>query len=73
MNYSFENERIVIISCGGWHSSALTESSRVFGWGDNGCGQLGANIWCSSEPIIIELNDLKIKKISCGHRRSLLL
>ncbi len=27
----------------------------------------------SSEPIIIELNDLKIKKISCGREHSLLL
>jgi alpha-tubulin suppressor-like RCC1 family protein len=72
-NYSFENEKIVMISCGLWHSLALTESGRVFGWGHNECGQLGVNVdhW-SSEPIIIELNDLKIKKISCGSDHSLL-
>ncbi|HEY6437443.1 MAG TPA: hypothetical protein VIY47_12705, partial [Ignavibacteriaceae bacterium] len=52
---------------------ALTESGRVFGWGDNGCGQLGVEVEHSSEPIIIELNGLKIKKISCGRDHSLLL
>ncbi len=36
-------------------------------------GQLGVAIVTSSEPTIIELNDLKIKKISCGAFHSLLL
>jgi serine/threonine protein kinase len=72
-SYNFENEKIVMISCGFRHSLALTVSGRVFGWGSNGLGQLGVDVRRSSEPIIIELNDLKIKKISCGHRHSLLL
>ncbi len=33
MNYSFENEKIVMISCSNLHSLALTESGHVFGWG----------------------------------------
>jgi hypothetical protein len=72
-NYSFENEKIVMISCGLRHSLALTESGRVFGWGNNYWGQLGLDVRDSSEPIIIELNDLKIQKISCGLGHSLLL
>jgi translation initiation factor 2 beta subunit (eIF-2beta)/eIF-5 len=81
-NYNFENEKIVMISCGdvdslggGMHSLALTESGRVFGWGDNDRGQLGIGIGVddSSEPIIVKLNDLKIKKISCSRKHSLLL
>jgi hypothetical protein len=72
-NHSFDNEKIVMISCGGWHSLALTESSHVFGWDHNIRGQLGVDVIHSSEPIIIELNDLKIKKISCGLFHSLLL
>jgi hypothetical protein len=72
-NYSFENEKIVMISCGFQHSLALTESGRVFGWGYNFDGQLGVDVEHASEPIIIELNDLKIKKISCGEYHSLLL
>jgi hypothetical protein len=62
-----------MISCGWSHSLALTESGRVFGWGKNDCGQLGVDVKDSNEPIIIELNDLKIKKISCGLAHSLLL
>jgi hypothetical protein len=72
-NNSFANEKIVMISCGLAHSLALTESGRVFGWGWSGYGQLGVDVYRSSEPIIIELNDLKIKKISCGRNHSLLL
>jgi hypothetical protein len=72
-NSSFENEKIVMISCGWRHSLALTESGRVFGWGRNIEGQLGVDVRHSSEPIIIELNDLKIQKISCGYCHSLLL
>jgi tRNA A-37 threonylcarbamoyl transferase component Bud32 len=72
-NCSFENEKIVMISCGCEHSLALTENGRVFGWGENGRGQLGVDVEYSSEPIIIELKHLKIKKISCGAFHSLLL
>jgi alpha-tubulin suppressor-like RCC1 family protein len=39
----------------------------------NNYGQLGVDVEDSSEPIIIELNDLKIQKISCGAKHSLLL
>ncbi len=72
-NSSFENEKIKMISCGWEHSLALTESDRVFGWGSNSRGQLGVDVRHSSEPIIIEWNDLKIQKISCGQWHSLLL
>ncbi len=59
INYSFENEKIVMISCGAWHSLALTKSGRIFGWGSNRYGQLGVDVMDSSEPIIIELNDFE--------------
>jgi alpha-tubulin suppressor-like RCC1 family protein len=61
-NNESENEKIVMISCGYEHSLALSENGRVFGWGNN-CKQLGVDVEYSSEPIIIELNDLKIKKL----------
>jgi hypothetical protein len=70
---NYDNEKIVMISCGVRHSLALTERGRVFGWGQNSDGQLGIAIGNSSEPIIIELNDLKVKKIGCGAFHSLLL
>jgi hypothetical protein len=72
-NSSFENEKIKMISSGLSHSLALTEGGRVFGWGKNSHGQLGVEVRHSSEPVIIELSDLKIQKISCGSNHSLLL
>jgi hypothetical protein len=73
-NSSHQNDKIKMISCGEWHSLALTEGGRVFSWGNYGMGQLGIDVYRhSSEPIIIELNDSKIQKISCGAEHSLLL
>jgi alpha-tubulin suppressor-like RCC1 family protein len=68
------NERVKAISCGEWHSMALTESGRVFSWGNNEFGQLGVGDNCNCcKPKMIELNDILIEKISCGSSHSLLL
>ncbi len=56
---SFTNEKIVMISCGAWHSLTFTKSGRIFGWSSNRYGQLGVDVMDSSEPIIIELNDFE--------------
>jgi hypothetical protein len=69
-----DEEKVVLISCGDCHSLALTESGCVYSWGNNRYGQLGVgNIQETNEPIIIELNEVKIEKISCGPFHSLLL
>ncbi|CAG2168874.1 unnamed protein product [Oppiella nova] len=36
-----EHEEIVQISCGKNHALALTSGGKVYGWGDNGSGQIG--------------------------------
>jgi hypothetical protein len=68
-------EKVIMISCGGLHSMALTESGRVFSWGRNDCGHLGHNNQNNSnEPTIVSLSyEIRIEKISCGFRHSLLL
>jgi hypothetical protein len=38
---------------------ALTESGGEFGWVNNRYGQLGVDVWHSSEPIIIDFMPLK--------------
>jgi RCC1 and BTB domain-containing protein len=38
---SFESEKIVSITCGYYHSMALTQNGRVYSWGKNNFGQLG--------------------------------
>jgi hypothetical protein len=55
---------------------ALTESGRVFSWGNNSSRQLGQNNNKNAinKPKIVSLNnEISIKKISCGFRHSLLL
>jgi alpha-tubulin suppressor-like RCC1 family protein len=70
----FNNNRVVMISCGFHHSMALTEKGHVFSWGNNSWGQLGFETTVNSnKPKLIELNGVSIKKISCGRRHSLLL
>jgi alpha-tubulin suppressor-like RCC1 family protein len=75
----FNNERVVMISCGDRHSMALTECGHVYSWGLNDCGQLGiGNTEDSNEPkfvTVIDENkcDVFIEKISCGSGHSLSL
>jgi alpha-tubulin suppressor-like RCC1 family protein len=74
----FNNERVVMISCGWGHSMALTECGHVYSWGANYSGQLGVRKKTLNSPTMIKIkNDNKInltfKKISCGHSHSLLL
>jgi tRNA A-37 threonylcarbamoyl transferase component Bud32 len=76
---SFNNERVVMISCGWNHSMALTECGHVYSWGSNGSGQLGiGNTVDSNEPKFVAVIDenkcnVFIEKISCGSFHSLLL
>jgi alpha-tubulin suppressor-like RCC1 family protein len=71
----FNDEKVVMISSGYNHSMALTESGRVFSWGDNRRRQLGLiNDELSNKPSELLLNnEISIKKISCGYEHSLLL
>ncbi len=60
----FNNERVVMISCGCYHSMALTECGHVYSWGHNLYGQLGLR---KKVVIEIELNSptmIEIKKIT---------
>jgi alpha-tubulin suppressor-like RCC1 family protein len=76
---SFNNERVVMISCGWAHSMALTECGHVYSWGSNVFGQLGiGNTVNSNEPKFVEVVDenkcnVFIEKVSCGSDHSLLL
>jgi RCC1 and BTB domain-containing protein len=71
----FNNERIVSIACGKWHLLVLTNFGNVYGWGRNGCGELGiGNKKNQNRPQKIDLNNNQIiKSISCGQYHSLLL
>ncbi len=76
---AFGGEKIVMVSNGFGHSLALTESGNVFGWGLNDFSQLGyLNKEFLARPQRIpvkdeSINNIMVKKISCGLTHSLLL
>jgi hypothetical protein len=81
--HGFNNEKVIMISCGSHHSMALTESGRVYSWGLNNCGQLGiSNTYETNRPVAVSVDSFiwgkifsinNIEKISCGREHSLLL
>jgi alpha-tubulin suppressor-like RCC1 family protein len=73
----FNNDKIISISLGSRHSSALSSTGRVFTWGLNDSFQLGNNLSINQSSIPIEitsnfnlLNNDKIISISLGSRHS---
>ena len=70
----FPFESVIQISCGGNHSLALTSEGKVYGWGDNGYGQVGCGKQFGEK--ITNLVELKtftkfsIKSIYCSTLRS---
>jgi hypothetical protein len=69
-----EGEVITMLSSGSERSLALTESGRVFGWGRMFWKELEYELSQNiNEPFIIEMNDIKIKKIICGKQYCLFL
>jgi alpha-tubulin suppressor-like RCC1 family protein len=71
----FNDEKIVSITCGCYHSLVLTDVGNVNSWGWNSYGQLGiGNEINQKRPkkIILDDNEI-IKSISCGYYHSLVL
>ena len=62
------NKPISSISCGGWHSCALTPNGDVYAWGSGRCGQLGLGDWASHRvPVLVpDLCGKGVREIACG-------
>ena len=72
------NDYIIKIACGGYHSLFLTHLGYVYGTGDNSCGKLGLTRALSTilKATLINENDIannKIIDISSSYRHNLLL
>jgi hypothetical protein len=76
---AFNGEKVEMISCGAYHSLALTESGEVYSWGRNDSGRLGIGKTNGSNipnQVIVkdnEMNEIIFKSISCGLSHSILL
>jgi RCC1 and BTB domain-containing protein len=69
------NKNIIVISCGTYHSLALTESKQIYSWGYNNVNQLGDGTNANKNtPTKVSLTDgVIIKRIVCGKNHSLAL
>ncbi|MCF7826663.1 MAG: choice-of-anchor D domain-containing protein [Candidatus Marinimicrobia bacterium] len=62
--------QFVQVSAGGYHSLGLTSDGKIFSWGYNNWGQLGAggNIDSSAVPVAVDMNGvLAGKKVTSVH------
>lgn len=76
----FQNERVILVSCGGIHSAALTDKGHMFTWGCGSDGRLGhpeakghRYLFRSDFPRIVEgipPKSGKVVAISCSYYHS---
>uniref|UniRef100_F6VRU3 HECT and RLD domain-containing E3 ubiquitin protein ligase family member 6 n=1 Tax=Xenopus tropicalis TaxID=8364 RepID=F6VRU3_XENTR len=70
------NTKIIQISCGNFHSLALSEDGRVFSWGQNKCGQLGlgSQIINQATPQLVKsLKGIPLVQVTAGGSQSFAL
>ncbi|XP_065057220.1 uncharacterized protein LOC135685268 isoform X1 [Rhopilema esculentum] len=72
-----KNETVRLIGCGASHTIIVTDSKKLFGWGNNSNGQLGIKISekgrnLYERPKLIESFDGDIVGISCGSQTSII-
>ncbi|KAM8940137.1 LOW QUALITY PROTEIN: putative E3 ubiquitin-protein ligase HERC6 [Pelodytes ibericus] len=70
------NTRIIQISCGHFHSIALSEDGRVFSWGQNNSGQLGLGNKIPSQPspqFVKSLKGIPLVQVTAGGAQSFAL
>ncbi|XP_078438381.1 regulator of chromosome condensation (RCC1) family protein [Wolffia australiana] len=65
---ALQDVTITQITCGGYHSLALTDKGEVFSWGHGGHGQLGHKSTQNQKvPLLIEsLAEERVTYIACG-------
>eukprot|EP00003_Mantamonas_plastica_P021174 TRINITY_DN3422_c1_g1_i14.p1 TRINITY_DN3422_c1_g1~~TRINITY_DN3422_c1_g1_i14.p1 ORF type:complete len:1390 (-),score=492.63 TRINITY_DN3422_c1_g1_i14:3656-7825(-) len=69
--HGLEGTEIVFISCGEFHSAAVSSEGELFVWGDNSNGQLGQDIMAvkmMQQPVRLQLPnaDERVGYVSCG-------
>ncbi|KAM7156639.1 putative E3 ubiquitin-protein ligase HERC6 isoform 4-T4 [Molossus nigricans] len=68
--------KIIQVSCGDYHSLALSEDGQVFSWGKNNLGQLGlGNEFCSQESPqrVRSLEGIPLAQVAAGGAHSFAL
>ena len=62
------NPQIIKVSCGGYHTGAITEDGSLYMWGFNRNGQVGDGSTVNkSKPVLIKIKgNPRFVKVSCG-------
>jgi alpha-tubulin suppressor-like RCC1 family protein len=73
-----QSKELKEISCGGWHTSALTgeaSGGQLFSWGSGRCGQLGHGDWSSQRlpTAVTNLNGKGISQVALGSFHTVVL
>ena len=73
LRFPAKGVKIMTISCGAWHTMALSEQGAVFSWGGGAYGQLGlGDVLSSLSPALVKFNK-SVLAIACGVWHSLAL
>lgn len=70
---NFGDEKVIRLSCGGFHSFAMTESGQIFSWGYNAYGSLGNGDKLNKnlpQNITENFNDERVVDIVSGYTHS---
>ncbi len=70
---TFEDEKIIDLSCGEFHSLALTNDNFLCSWGGNKSHKLGQINYTGKPQIITDICCKKVVNISCGDYHSVIL
>ncbi|XP_005360943.2 probable E3 ubiquitin-protein ligase HERC6 [Microtus ochrogaster] len=68
--------KIIQVSCGHYHTLALSEDGQVFSWGSNSHGQLGLRKNCSSQDRpqrVMSLEGIPLAQVAAGGNHSFAL
>ncbi len=70
-------EGAAFVAAGKDHVLAVTKSGKLYGWGDNSCGQYGytPTLNALTTPTILQvgINVLEVKQLTCGYQSSALV
>lgn len=72
---ALDSQRIVEVSCGEWHSAAVSCAGGLYTWGSGRQGQLGNNSWvgCVAPQRVQLLSSVTVASVSCGGAHTLVL
>ncbi|KAF0719156.1 Aste57867_1246 [Aphanomyces stellatus] len=72
---ALQNKHIKQVTCGSYHTAAVTTSGDLYTWGGGMYGKLGhGNEVGHSVPFLVEtLSNLKVNQVACGSRHTVVL